>query len=84
MQKRVNQFFKQIGLLATIGSSSKGKLLHMRGEQKKTLVNRDRLLQKVALLLLQDQDEFSQVKNRACSKGDGHSRRTTCCIANEF
>lgn len=35
MQKRVNQFFKQIGLLATIGSSSKGKLLHMRGEQKK-------------------------------------------------
>lgn len=40
MQKRVNQFFKQIGLLATIGSS-KGKLLHMRGVQKKkTLVNR--------------------------------------------
>ena len=34
MQKRVNQFFKQIGLLATIGSS-KGKLLHMRGVQKK-------------------------------------------------
>ena len=83
MQKRVNQFFKQIGLLATIGSS-KGKLLHMRGVQKKKLRGIDRLLPKVALLLLQDQDEFSQVKNRACSKGDGHSRRTTCCIANEF